>query len=101
MFASAEFIGISPVYQDVVTGGWSTGGGQGDQVHLVGRFEVPVIDHKCTEINIIVFRGRSVDNETSEYPHPILCGIMAVVPGSAILCELKIICLGLARRQRA
>ena len=75
--------------------------GVGNQVHLVGRLEVPVIDHKSAEINVIVGRGRPVDNQAPKYPHTILRRIMAVVPGSAVLCELEGISLGLARCQRA
>ena len=70
--------------------------GVGDEIHLVGRLAVPVIDHISAEINVIAGRSRPIDNDTSEYPHAILRRIMAVIPCSAMLCELKGISFGLA-----
>ena len=65
-----------------------------------GQRGVPVADHDGAQIDVIVGRGRSVDNHRTQDTGTVLGGEVCVIPCCAILSGLETVCLSLTRCNR-
>ena len=94
--AVAGVLGLAPEHDVVRVGRGPVGDELGLPVQPVGRLVVVVLDHVGAEVNVVVGRGRTLDDQGPDHAVAVLVGVVAVVPRRAVLRDVEGVALHLS-----